>query len=128
MCIHQQHYDQLLNLCPELPAQEAKAKLPIPSKPMACEISVKHRGESFLRAELVFLYPAGDKWLPDHKMLLRVDFYERKVLPESIWFQGKGTQNVHVPKQGKSDAIRNVLTRRLDDWLANLTAQKEIAN
>ncbi len=121
MCIHQEHYKQLLDLYPTLPEQEAKSVLHIPTKPMSAAITVKHRGESFLRVEIAFLYPANGKLLPDHKILLRVDLYERKAVPESIWFLGKGTQPTREPKVGVNQQIVNVIARRLGDWLTTLT-------
>lgn len=122
MCIHQEHYKQLLDIYPTLPEQEAKAVLHIPATPMSAAITVKHRGESFLRVELAFLYPANGKLIPDHKIQLRVDLYERKAIPESIWFQGRGTQHTREPKVGVNPQIVNVIARRLGDWLTALTA------
>ncbi len=128
MCIHQQHYDQLLNLYPGLPEMVAKDVIPIDSKPMRAAITVKHRGESFLRVEIAFLYPAGEKLLPDHKMQLRVDLYERKAVPESIWFQGRGTQYAKQPKEPVNQQIVNVIARRLGDWLTTLAANSATAH
>lgn len=122
MCIHQRHYDQLLALYPALPEQEAKSILHIPAEPMSAAITVKHRGESFLRVELAFLYPAEGKLLPDHKILLRVDLYERKAIPESIWFKGRSTQHTKQPKQPVNQQIVDVIARRLEDWLTRLSA------
>ncbi len=128
MCIHQEHYDRLIALYPELPEQEAKSVLHIPAEPMSAAITVKHRGESFLRVEIAFLYPANGKLLPDHKILVRVDLYERKAVPESIWFQGRGTQHTREPKVGVNQQIVNVIARRLGDWLTTLTATSAVVH
>jgi hypothetical protein len=128
MCIHQEHYSQLLALYPGLPDMVAKDVIPIPSKPMSAAITVKHRGESFLRLEIAFLFQAGDTLRPDHKMTVRVDLYERKAVPESIWFLGKGTQHTREPKVGVNPQIVNVIARRLGEWLNTLTASSATAH
>lgn len=128
MCIHQEHYDRLLALYPALPDMPAKEVIPVQSKPMSAAITVKHRGESFLRVEIAFLYPANGKLIPDHKMLLRVDLYERKAVPESIWFRGRGTQYAKQPKEPVNEQIVNVIAKRLGDWLTTLTASSATAH
>jgi len=128
MCIHQEHYDQLLALYPALPDMPAKEVITVESQPMSAAITVKHRGESFLRVEIAFLYPANGKLIPDHKMLLRVDLYERKAVPESIWFQGRGTQYAKQPKEPVNPQIVTVIARRLGDWLTTLTASRAQAH
>jgi hypothetical protein len=128
MCIHQEHYAQLLALYPALPELPAKEVIPVASQPMQASITVKHRGESFLRVEIAFLYHANGKLIPDHKMLLRVDLYERKAVPESIWFQGRGTQHAKQPKEPVNEQIVNVIARRLDDWLNTLAASSATAH
>lgn len=128
MCIHQEHYNQLLTLYPDLPELAAKDVIPVDSKPMSAALTVKYRGESFLRVEIAFLYSANGKLLPDHKMLLRVDLYERKAVPESIWFQGRGTQYAKQPKEPVNQQIVNVIAKRLGDWLTTLTATSAVAH
>lgn len=128
MCIHQEHYAQLLALYPGLPELVAKEVIPIESRPMRATLTVKHRGASFLRVEIAFLFQAGDTLRPDHKMTVRVDLYERKAVPESIWFLGKGTQHTREPKVGVNPQIEKVIAGRLGEWLTTLTASSATAH
>jgi hypothetical protein len=122
MCIHAEHYEQLLNLDPKLPERQAKESLMIPVSPMPGSITVKHRGASVMRVEIAFNTEQQGKLSPDHKMLVKVDMYHRKAIPESIWFRCKGTTHTRVPKKGIDDGIQTVLTNRLHAWLEMLSA------
>ena len=121
MCIHAENYERLLNIDPQLPERQAKESLMIPLTPMPGSITVKHRGQSVMRVEIAFNVEHEGKLSPDHKMLVKVDMYQRKVIPESIWFRCKGTTHTRVPNKGIDEGVLSVLTNRLHVWL-NLLA------
>lgn len=128
MCIHQEHYAQLLALYPALPEMPAKEVIPVATQPMPAAITVKHRGESYLNLEIAFLFDHRGAMVPDHKMMVRVDLYTRKAVPESIWFRGRATQRTKEPKQPVNEQIVNVIARRLGDWLNTLAASSATAH
>jgi hypothetical protein len=117
MCIHAENYERLLNIDPQLPERQAKESLMIPLTPMPGSITVKHRGQSVMRVEIAFNVEHDGKLSPDHKMLVKVDMYQRKVIPESIWFRCGGTTHTHVSNNGIDEGVLSVLTNRLHVWL-----------
>lgn len=128
MCIHQDNFNQLMTIYPLLGQQEEKSVLEIPVQPMPAAITVKHRGASYVLIEIAFLCPSNGRLVPDHKMRVRVNWYLRQAVPESIWFQGRGTQHTREPKVGVNQQIVNVIARRLGDWLTTLTATSAVAH
>jgi len=98
----------------------AQDSIIIPTLPMTGVIKVKQRGQSVMRLEIGFHYQHGEELLPDHKMTVKLDLYERKAIPESIWFKCRGTQHAREPKKSVNEQILNVMNSRLTNWLGIL--------